>query len=129
MERVSLDGGIYDEAWERERERERERSWLMWSVGAKDRPRVFWGLCLCVRTLWEPRPLGLLFCVGPPIDNMDPLFSLSWVAIILQVLFYFQYTLMFWIDQYLHYYVCSSTLMEYCLGDFGTSLNFKGHLS
>jgi hypothetical protein len=36
-------------------ERESERALtlgVMWRVGAKDRPRVFWGMCMCARTWW-----------------------------------------------------------------------------
>lgn len=74
--------GIYEEEpttqGERERERERVQFEFMWSVGAKGRPRVFWGKCICVRTWWEPSPQASLFSVGPPNGNpnMDPI-SLS----------------------------------------------------
>ena len=38
----------------------------------KDRQRVFWGLCICARTWWEPNPLAILFYVAPPHGNMVP---------------------------------------------------------
>ena len=43
-----------------ERERERE---VMWSVGAKDRPRVFWGLCMCAKDKVGAKTIGFtLLC-------------------------------------------------------------------
>jgi len=60
-------GGIYGEGW---------KGWCggICGVGGKfkDRPRVFWGLCICARTWWEPTPLAILFYVGPPQGNMVP---------------------------------------------------------
>jgi len=48
--------------------------WRECGVGGKlkGRPRVFWGLCICARTWWEPIPLAILFYVGPPHGNMVP---------------------------------------------------------
>ena len=105
--------GIYEESGEREI--------VMWSVGAKDRPRVFWGMCMCARTWWEPRPLGLLFLVGPPNDNMDPpsppLFlslSLSFTSKhlkIYSIFLLFSLNLNVWE----HLISVSALLIEYCL--------------
>lgn len=48
------DGAVFMKGMRKsESEREREGS-----CGAKDIPRVFWGLCICVRTWWEPKPTG-----------------------------------------------------------------------
>lgn len=49
----------------------------------KDRPRVFWGLCICARTWWEPNPLAILFYVGPPHGNMVHSFTLIHLPICL----------------------------------------------
>ncbi|CAJ1933655.1 unnamed protein product [Sphenostylis stenocarpa] len=56
---------------------ERVERGVMWrECGAqgklKNRPRVFWGLCICARTWWEPTPLAILFYVGPHHGNMVP---------------------------------------------------------
>lgn len=59
------DGCIYEEA-----ERDRSRG-FMWSVGAKGSPRVFWGMCICVRTWWEPNHWSSLFYVSSPNANVD----------------------------------------------------------
>jgi hypothetical protein len=44
----------------------------MWSVGDKDMPRVFWGMCMWGKDMVGASLLGLQFYVGLPNDTMDP---------------------------------------------------------
>lgn len=73
--------GVFMMKFEREREGERVSHV---ACGSKGQTTGVLGYVYVARTWWEPSPLGLLFYVGPPIDNMDPpsfsscqLFSLS----------------------------------------------------